>query len=242
MNLTKTNYVLIIITMAITLTVLPATADNNRSERQSLFNEIVNINIGPAVSQENSEKVNRLAECIMILQPKHTPFVAKYIASEIVKNSVEKSLDPDLVAAIIWIESQFVPFAASSADAVGLMQVRYTTWKADPILLDNGVDKRSKLFHIDYNISCGTTILKTYYDESGKNISKTLFRYWTGNPNLNKQPWDVDYINKIMYYYFKIREHQLDGAPIEYEGSVAVSPPPVQSTKPATTTAPAKSQ
>jgi len=221
-----------IITVLLLFLAIPAIADN-RSDRQSVSSEIAAIKIDSKINPQLEEKSNKIAECIMLLQPKHTPFVAKYIATEIVKNANQKNLDPDLVAAIIWVESEYVPFAKSSAGAIGLMQVRYSAWKTEPALLDNGVDKLTKLFHIDSNIACGTDILKSYYEESGKNIATTLFRYWTGDPKLSKKPWEVEYINKILYYYYKIREHQLDGAPIEAEGPVAVAPHVPSPTPPA---------
>src|SRR5690606_41915421 len=41
----------------------------------------------------------------------------------IVKYSKEYSLDPCLVAAVIWTESRFNPEATSPKDAMGLMQI-----------------------------------------------------------------------------------------------------------------------
>ena len=162
-------------------------------------------------------KVKSLAECILLLQPKQTPFVAHYIALNVLNESQAKNLDPDLVLALMFVESSFITHSASKADAVGLMQVRYPTWKLEPELVDNGVDKRSKLYWIDLNIKCGTDILARYYDESGKNIAKALYRYYSGDTKLAKKPWEIEYINKIMYYYYRIREHQINGTPLEQE-------------------------
>lgn len=162
-------------------------------------------------------KVKSLAECILILQPKQTPFVAHYIALTVLKESTQKELDPDLVLALIFVESSFIVQAASKADAIGLMQVRYPTWKLESELIANGVNNKDKLYWIDLNIKCGTDILQRYYEESGKNIARALYRYYSGETKLNKKPWEIEYIGKIMYYYYKIREHQLNNTPLEQE-------------------------
>jgi hypothetical protein len=119
--------------------------------------------------------------------------------------------------------------------AVGLLQVRYTTWKTEPELKDNGVDVKHKLYWIDANIKCGTDILAKYLAESNGNIAVALHRYYCGNPKLEKKPWETEYVSKILYYYFKIREHRLNGTPLEAEESAAAPTPelPATAAKPA---------
>lgn len=162
----------------------------------------------------DDRKVKALADCILLLQPRQTPFVASFIALHIVNESNASNIDPDLVAALMYVESQYNPNATSNMDAIGLMQVRYVTWKAEPILTDNGVDKKSKLYWIDNNIKCGVLILSAFIKESNGNIATALFRYNTGG-KLAKNSWEVEYNNKVLYYFYKIREHQLGGTPLE---------------------------
>jgi len=160
-------------------------------------------------------EVIKLADCVIKLQPKTTPFVAKFVAMNIIKESAAKKLDPDLILALIYTESEVNPNALSPKGAIGLMQVRYQTWKSAPELKDNGVDARHKLYWIDSNISCGTDILAKYLEESKGDIGAALFRYNTGDPKLTKPPWQNEYVAKILYYHYKIREHKLSGAMLE---------------------------
>lgn len=182
------------------------------------------------------KKVKALADCILLLQPRQTPFVASFIALNVIKESKANNIDPDLVMALIYVESQFNPNATSSADAVGLMQVRYATWKAEPILTSNGVDARSKLYWIDNNIKCGVLILSSFLKESNGNIASALFRYNTGG-KLTTESWRVEYNNKVLYYFYKIREHQLDGHSLEPDlkyTSTSTTPAPIKKENPTT--------
>jgi len=161
--------------------------------------------------QMPADKIGALAYCIMTLQPKHSPETSKLIATAIVNECKAKGLDPDLIAAQAYVESEFNIFATSPKDAVGLLQVRYPTWKLEPELKSNGVDARHKLYWVELNIKCGTDIFKRYYEESGRKIAPTLYRYLTGDPKLTKKPWEIEYISKILYYTYKIKEAQLMG-------------------------------
>jgi len=183
----------------------------------------------------DTPEVVSLADAIIKLQPRTTPFVAKFMAMHIIAESNNKKLDPDLVAAQMWVESEFNPNATSKMGAIGLLQVRYSTWKTEPELKDNGVDVKHKLYWIDANIKCGTDILAKYLAESGGNIAVALHRYYCGNPKLEKKPWETEYVSKILYYYFKIREHRLNGTPLEAEEIAAAPTPeiPVSIVKPA---------
>jgi soluble lytic murein transglycosylase-like protein len=87
------------------------------------------------------------------------------------------------------------------------MQVRYQTWREQPELKDNGVDKWHKLFWPEENIKAGTDIFKKFYVESGNNINTTLYRYNSGSLKIPEKPNEevLKYINKIMYYYYYIQ-------------------------------------
>jgi len=177
------------------------------------------------ISPLDTPEVVSLADCVIKLQPKTTPFVAKFMAMNIIKESKLKKLDPDLVLALIYTESEINPNALSQKGAVGLMQVRFQTWKAEPELKDNGVDVRHKLFWIDSNIKCGTDILARYIEESKGNIGAALYRYNTGDPKMTKRPWEIEYVSKVLYYHYKIREHKLNGVMLEEEELMAAPTP-----------------
>ena len=94
--------------------------------------------------------------------------------------------NPNLVLAIIQVESAFNPAAVSSAGAFGLMQVRYSVWK-DELAID-----RNRIFDIDYNIDLGLRILKQYHDLSGGDMRRALFLYNNGYRYNN-----IGYIAKV---------------------------------------------
>lgn len=98
--------------------------------------------------------------------------------SEIVNITYNKSrvfgFHPNLILAVMQVESAFNPLALSTAGAYGLMQVRYEVWK-DELKID-----KSRIFDIAYNIDLGLRILKQYYDLSGGSISRALFLYNNG--------------------------------------------------------------
>ena len=79
-------------------------------------------------------------------------------------------LEPELVLALIQVESNFDHFAISSAGARGLMQVM-------PFWLSEIGRPNDNLFHIDTNLRLGCTILRYYLDKEGGNLSRALARY-----------------------------------------------------------------
>jgi soluble lytic murein transglycosylase-like protein len=79
-------------------------------------------------------------------------------------------LDPELVLAVIDVESRYDRFAISSAGARGLMQVM-------PFWLDEIGHPEDNLFVINTNIRLGCTILKYYLDMEKGNLARALARY-----------------------------------------------------------------
>jgi soluble lytic murein transglycosylase-like protein len=79
-------------------------------------------------------------------------------------------LPPELVLAVIEVESRFDPFAISSAGALGLMQVM-------PFWLKEIGRPEDNLFDIHTNLRMGCTILRYYLDKSKGNLTHALARY-----------------------------------------------------------------
>ena len=79
-------------------------------------------------------------------------------------------LIPELVLAVIDVESNFDPFAISSAGARGLMQVM-------PFWLKEIGRPGDSLFRIQTNLRYGCTILKYYLDKEKGNLYTALKRY-----------------------------------------------------------------
>lgn len=81
------------------------------------------------------------------------------------------NLEPELVLAVIDIESAFDRFAVSSAGARGLMQVM-------PFWLDELEEPEgTNLFNIDTNLRMGCTILRYYLDMENGDLTRALARY-----------------------------------------------------------------
>jgi soluble lytic murein transglycosylase-like protein len=79
-------------------------------------------------------------------------------------------LAPELVLALIEVESNFDQFAISSAGAQGLMQVM-------PFWLKEIGRADDNLFNIKTNLRMGCTILRYYMDMEKGNITRALARY-----------------------------------------------------------------
>jgi hypothetical protein len=77
---------------------------------------------------------------------------------------------PQLVLAVIDVESAFDPFAVSYAGAVGLMQVM-PFWPGELGL------ERSDLIDIELNIRMGTSILAYYLERERGDYRRALARY-----------------------------------------------------------------
>ena len=97
--------------------------------------------------------------------------VAADIALQIVGQSKQTNMSPELIIGIIQVESSFNPMAISSKNARGLMQVMPEWAKKF------NLKKVSDLHDIDTNIQSGIKVLKIHIEEANGNISKGLYRY-----------------------------------------------------------------
>ncbi len=79
-------------------------------------------------------------------------------------------LSPQIVLAVIQVESNFDRFAISEAGARGLMQVM-------PFWLKEIGRPNDNLFDIRTNLRMGCTILRYYLDQENGNITRALARY-----------------------------------------------------------------
>jgi soluble lytic murein transglycosylase-like protein len=138
----------------------------------SLHGRLLEMNEESMLNEKKYARVDFLEYQNMIFQKKFPDF------SKIVNIAYNKSkvfgFQPNLVLAIMQVESAFNPLALSTAGAYGLMQIRYAVWK-DELKID-----KSKIFNIEYNIELGLQILKQYYDLTGGNLERALFLYNNG--------------------------------------------------------------
>lgn len=92
-------------------------------------------------------------------------------------------LAPELVLAVIDVESNFDRYAVSIAGALGLMQVM-------PFWTDEIGRPEDNLLHIDTNLRYGCTILKYYLDMENGDLTPALARY-NGSFGQRKYPTKV---------------------------------------------------
>lgn len=79
-------------------------------------------------------------------------------------------LSPELVLAVIQVESRFDRFAISNAGALGLMQVM-------PFWLKEIGKPHADLFNIHTNLRIGCTILRYYMNKQHNDLTSALARY-----------------------------------------------------------------
>lgn len=102
-------------------------------------------------------------------------------------------IEPELVLAVIEVESAFDEFAISVAGARGLMQVM-------PFWLDEiGLSDRN-LFKIRTNLRMGCTILRYYMDMEPGDLGRALARY---NGSLGKTVYPNKVIQALQRNWFK---------------------------------------
>lgn len=80
-------------------------------------------------------------------------------------------LPPELVLAVIDVESNFDRYAISSANALGLMQVM-PFW-----IKELGETDMNRLFDIEFNVLLGCRILRYYLDMEDGDLIQALARY-----------------------------------------------------------------
>ena len=102
------------------------------------------------------------------------------------------NLHPELVLAVIDVESNFDRFAISTAGAQGLMQVM-------PFWLKEIGQPRDSLFNVRTNLRMGCTILKYYLEKEKGDLTRALARY-NGSLGRYKYPNKVfTLLNKRWY-------------------------------------------
>ena len=94
-----------------------------------------------------------------------------YILKKVHYEAKRAKLEPELVLALINVESNFDRFAISHASALGLMQVM-------PFWIEElGEEDKNRLFEIEFNVLLGCRILKYYLEMEDGDLVQALARY-----------------------------------------------------------------
>jgi soluble lytic murein transglycosylase-like protein len=102
-------------------------------------------------------------------------------------------LEPELVLAVIEVESNFDRYAVSVAGALGLMQVM-------PFWIDEIGRPDDNLIHLNTNLRYGCTILKFYLDKEKGDLRRALGRY---NGSLGKRKYPNKVIDKLSKKWYQ---------------------------------------
>ncbi len=116
-----------------------------------------------------------------------------YILKRAHQEATRVGLPPELVLAVIDIESAFDAYAVSSAGAQGLMQVM-------PFWLKEIGRPNDRLVNIDTNLRMGCTILRYYYDMENGDWVRTLGRY---NGSLGKRRYPEKVLERLRSRWFR---------------------------------------
>ncbi len=102
-------------------------------------------------------------------------------------------LPPELILAVIEVESNFDRYAISVAGAIGLMQIM-------PFWLDEIGRPDDNLLHTATNLRYGCTILRFYLDKEKGDLRRALGRY---NGSLGKRKYPNKVIDKLSHKWFQ---------------------------------------
>lgn len=124
-----------------------------------------------------------------VKDPNERVFILKQVHLE----ATQVDMPPEMVLAVIDIESAFDAYAVSRAGAQGLMQVM-------PFWLDEIGRPGDRLVDIDTNLRMGCTILRYYYDMEGGNWTPALARY---NGSYGSRKYSQKVLNRLSTRWFQ---------------------------------------
>lgn len=140
---------------------------------------IIVLNNGSIKQDKLNLKKQFLASKIKKLNPNANSII---IAKLIVDIATVYKIDPFLIGAIVHVESNFNPVAASRIGAVGLMQVLPST--ATYISRQKNISKM--LYTPEFNIYCGSNYISFLKSKFNYDTEKMLMAYNWGPTKLNR--------------------------------------------------------
>jgi soluble lytic murein transglycosylase-like protein len=115
------------------------------------------------------------------------------VVRAIMTSSQKYKIDPKLVTSIVIVESGGDPFAVSSAESVGIMQIHLPTW-------GRVADKENvNLFKIEDNVDFGVRILRGYIVKG--DIWGGVARYLGRGDSPESQQAADAYVQKVQRIY-----------------------------------------
>lgn len=109
------------------------------------------------------------------------------------REAARANLPPELVLAVMDIESNFDRFAISYAGALGIMQIM-------PFWLEEIGRPDDNLFHLPTNVRMGCTILRYYLDMENGNLAPGLARY---NGSYGRRTYSDKVLNRLRDRWYR---------------------------------------
>lgn len=130
------------------------------------------------------------------------------LADYVIKNSKTYNIEPELILAIISVESSFNKVAISKKGARGLMQIMPNTFSEAAKELGIKTSGEKSLYDIESNIRIGTYYLAKLNKKYNNDIKLSLTAYNRGPKSLdtklkNNETVSFAYFNKVMENYKK---------------------------------------
>jgi soluble lytic murein transglycosylase-like protein len=123
----------------------------------------------------------------------------KELAPVIIEESKANNLEPELVAAVIQVESSWYPEAESTAGACGLMQV-IPKWNPRS---DGTLYTCEELKDPETNIKVGTKALRWWMNQAKGDRELALCAYNAGYVCFKKMKYS--YVKRVMNVYYTIK-------------------------------------
>ena len=150
--------------------------NSNAAERRQPVDNVLRDQLKKAISSADSFEDRFDAE-VWLTAMSHKlkryvkdPEERLYILRNVHREAKRANLEPELVLAVIQIESAFNPYAVSVVGAQGMMQVM-PFWK-------NEIGRpNDNLIDLETNLRYGCTILKHYLDREKGKLATALARY-----------------------------------------------------------------
>jgi len=122
------------------------------------------------LEKKERELLGLMAQSKAVAVRLNNPRLRREFLQTIYYEAKRTGLDPDLVLAVIRVESNFRKYAISSAGARGYMQVM--RWWSGIV-----GEQSSDLFNLRTNLRLGCAILRSYLDKEQGNVHRALARY-----------------------------------------------------------------